>query len=162
MKIGDTQSSLENACTFGQNREESHCSLISVKPPCTSIGTLDDAGSVSQCTDNLSTDSCAETQIANTRQRRSSRPPLRYLDGSPWLKSRLYGEKKRPTSLTKEKDLEVRYQKKYGRKALEIKASKALASNLVYMDFIQYLNFLMFLPLLEFIKFFTLSNSKGS
>ncbi|XP_057549362.1 uncharacterized protein LOC130827611 isoform X2 [Amaranthus tricolor] len=109
-----------NTCAFGHDRKKNHFYLSSVKAPCTSICTNDEVDSVSQCTevedfcvDELSTDSCAETKTVTTRQRRLSRPPQRYVDGSPWLKSRLYRVKKHPPSLLKDEDLEVSSQKSW-------------------------------------------------
>ncbi|CAO2824279.1 unnamed protein product [Amaranthus hypochondriacus] len=134
-KTSDIQYTLENTCSFGHDRKENHFSLSSVKAPCTSICTNDEVDSVSQCTevedfcvDEFSTDSCAETKIVTTRQRRLSKPPQRYVDGSPWLKSRLHRAKKHPPSLLKDEDLEVSSQK-YCRNASKIRASKCWASN---------------------------------
>ncbi|KMT06278.1 hypothetical protein BVRB_7g162030 [Beta vulgaris subsp. vulgaris] len=133
----DVRNTLEVGSSFAYEGKKAQFCITSVKSPYTSICTHDEVGELSQgtkeedfCVDDLSPDSCAETEIVRVRQRRLCRPPQRYLDGSPLLKSRLHRGKKPPTSMLKDEDLGAESQNKHCRKGLEIKASKTWARNL--------------------------------
>lgn len=137
LENSDDRNTVGTGSSFDHDGKKLHFSLTCVEAPCTSICTHDEFGQVSQCTevqdfsvDDLSTDSCAGTNLVKARQRRLCRPPQRYLDGSQWVKSRFERAKKQSTSLLIDKDVGVRSQKKHYRKAHEIKASREQTNNL--------------------------------
>lgn len=123
----DIQNPLEIDRSLDKSINNTCLLLSSTKTSCTSIcmqydevcPVNEDSEADELLMNDLSADSSPEVKIVISRRKRLSKPPQRYIEGSPCLKSRSHRARKCPSSSSKDKRPRVQSQKSKAAKVVE-------------------------------------------